>query len=416
MGTQKALKEIKRRFSLTPYTRLMWVVLLFLEIYSLLPLPSSHVPLPKPAVHPAFQSGVIHVHSIFSDGGGTIPEIATAAKSAGIDFVVVTDHNDSGARRHGFEKNYSGVDVFVEMEASAPAGHLLAFYSHTGAKDLDDKTINQLAWKHYLREDSRPGMFTVVAHPSNIKNPWTHLDKFPDGMEIINFDSIWQQQASDALLNFAATVLIMPWNNYLAALRFFEPNPKDLVAWDAMNSVTPGHFGILAHDTHAKLKFAPGNSIRFPDYLSTFRLASNVVFAPSPLPIDFAERKKLIYEALRLGKAAMIFQSIYPYAGNDWRLECGDKVYRVGDTTPFGSKGCAFTVETPHGLPYTHLIRLWRNGELAGEVVSTRQIEQLPIERPGMYRAEVWVKAHSLMFLALHRPTPYVFYNPIYVR
>ena len=35
----------------------------------------------------------LHMHSLFSDGTGTHAEIAQAAYQAGIDAVIVTDHN-----------------------------------------------------------------------------------------------------------------------------------------------------------------------------------------------------------------------------------------------------------------------------------------------------------------------------------
>jgi hypothetical protein len=38
-------------------------------------------------------AGNLHMHTPFSDGMGTYDEIASAALRAGLDFVIVTDHN-----------------------------------------------------------------------------------------------------------------------------------------------------------------------------------------------------------------------------------------------------------------------------------------------------------------------------------
>ena len=38
-------------------------------------------------------AGNLHMHTTYSDGAGTHAEIARAAVRAGLDFVVVTDHN-----------------------------------------------------------------------------------------------------------------------------------------------------------------------------------------------------------------------------------------------------------------------------------------------------------------------------------
>ena len=37
--------------------------------------------------------GAFHLHSTYSDGTGTIPEIVRDAKKAGLDWIIITDHN-----------------------------------------------------------------------------------------------------------------------------------------------------------------------------------------------------------------------------------------------------------------------------------------------------------------------------------
>jgi hypothetical protein len=70
---------------------------------------------------------VAHVHSTYSDGTATVPEIAAAARRAGADAVLLTDHDSLGARRAGWEGWNDGVLVLVGLEVSPPGGHLLAF-------------------------------------------------------------------------------------------------------------------------------------------------------------------------------------------------------------------------------------------------------------------------------------------------
>ena len=67
-------------------------------------------------------SCVIHLHSLFSDGTGTVEEIARAAE--GIDVVLLTDH-DTMEARPGW---YGDVLVLVGEEVSPGRGnHYLAF-------------------------------------------------------------------------------------------------------------------------------------------------------------------------------------------------------------------------------------------------------------------------------------------------
>ena len=69
-------------------------------------IPPKHLSLANPAPDDAIP-GVIHVHSVRSDGRGTPDEIAEAAARAGLKFVVITDHGDGTrapeppAYRHG---------------------------------------------------------------------------------------------------------------------------------------------------------------------------------------------------------------------------------------------------------------------------------------------------------------------------
>ena len=45
--------------------------------------------------------GAFHVHTTRSDGSGTVEEVAAAAQAAGLQFVVLTDHNDFAPREPG---------------------------------------------------------------------------------------------------------------------------------------------------------------------------------------------------------------------------------------------------------------------------------------------------------------------------
>src|SRR3954468_6173565 len=61
---------------------------------------------------------VIHVHPNHSDGSGTVAQIARAARRAGIDVVLLTDHDTLAAKRAGEERWYDDVLVLVGEEVS----------------------------------------------------------------------------------------------------------------------------------------------------------------------------------------------------------------------------------------------------------------------------------------------------------
>ena len=75
---------------------------------------------PEPADSRRRVSGVLHVHSVHSDGVGDVDEIVAAAKRARLDFVIITDHNDFDLKPQ--ERYSDGVLVIVGQESPrAPA-------------------------------------------------------------------------------------------------------------------------------------------------------------------------------------------------------------------------------------------------------------------------------------------------------
>ncbi|MCX6102157.1 MAG: PHP domain-containing protein, partial [Proteobacteria bacterium] len=118
------------------WTIIVWVFIV--ELYSVLPyrIPTSEINnrsqlSSKYFSDPEIAQGIIHVHSTFSDGGGAPDVIAKEAAKAGMDFVILTDHNNYEARKSGFEKQYGRTDLFVEMESATPAGHVISFFSES---------------------------------------------------------------------------------------------------------------------------------------------------------------------------------------------------------------------------------------------------------------------------------------------
>ena len=96
---------------------------------------------------------VVHLHSTYSDGTGTVKEIARAARRAKADVVQLTDHDTLAAKRNGEEGFYGDVLMLVGEEVS-PRGrnHYLAFgidteidHSRLDAAGSDNDNLAQLA-------------------------------------------------------------------------------------------------------------------------------------------------------------------------------------------------------------------------------------------------------------------------------
>jgi hypothetical protein len=393
--------------------RFFLTTLLFIglvEVYSLLPLrienrkADSTVP---------FVVGALHIPLHGKNLKERARELALQAKEEGIDFLVFANLGTTLPK--DIAESVEGVDLFTEYEASTPAGHALLFHSHTGAADLSDTQLKQLAWKHFNGSESHPGVFVVVAHPSSVLTPWERLDRFPEGIELINVRSLIESQALENPLAFAMTLLIFPFNSYMGALRLSQPNARDFRGWDAVNTVSPGHFGIVATDDLSDwpgMKALGLHLIQRPP----IGVATNILFPDAPLSEDFATRRRQIYRNLREGRSALLFQSIHPFPGNDWAMVCGEKTYRSGDKFALHEPGCEFQVRTPSSLPFARKLVLIRDGETVNTVTSSQPLERFPIEQDGSYRLEVWLKQTSLFGFSQGQEVPYLLYNPLYVR
>ena len=71
---------------------------------------------------------VVHLHSTYSDGTGTVKQISRAGRRAKVDVVLLTDHDTLEARRRGEEGWYGEVLLLAGVEVSPRRrNHLLAF-------------------------------------------------------------------------------------------------------------------------------------------------------------------------------------------------------------------------------------------------------------------------------------------------
>ncbi|HET6548968.1 MAG TPA: CehA/McbA family metallohydrolase [Solirubrobacter sp.] len=99
------------------------------------------------------------MHSTYSDGTATVPELLAAARAARADALLLTDHDTLGAKRDGWEGRHDGVLLIVGHEISTRGGHLLAF--GTAAEiPHHDRTEDELC-----ADVAAAGGFGIAAHP-----------------------------------------------------------------------------------------------------------------------------------------------------------------------------------------------------------------------------------------------------------
>src|SRR5215212_8726182 len=134
---------------------------------------------------------VVHLHSTYSDGTGTVRQIARAARRSGADVVLLTDHDTLEARHRGEEGWHGRVLVLVGEEVSPRGGnHYLAFGVE---RPIDHRG---LAPARILEAVEQAGGFGFAAHPFSQGSesfrrkgmPWTDLDaEALAGIEVWSF-------------------------------------------------------------------------------------------------------------------------------------------------------------------------------------------------------------------------------------
>jgi hypothetical protein len=327
---------------------------------------------------------VIHVHSVFSDGTGTIGEIATAAREAGADVVVVTDHDD--LRSQDAAGWHDGVLVVAGLEISPLHGnHLLALGTGT-VVDHSGRSARAV-----LDEVHDRGGVGFAAHPFSRGGwvlgrlgraaPYADLQAPLDGIELWSLvtDTLEHLRSPARLLRFARDP-----DAVLA-----DPPARNLARWDELgrDRRLPAIAGLDAHQYG--LRRGGRVVVRTMSYARTFALLRTHALVDGPTP-------EAVLAALAAGHTFLARDSLADATG--FRFGPG-----MGDEAPFTGP-----VELVASAPRACTLRLWRDGDLVAEVRDALELGHVA-DGPGVWR----VSAHLTHAGA---PRTWVLTNPVYLR
>lgn len=342
---------------------------------------------------------VVHLHSLYSDGTGTVPEIARAARRAGVDVVLLTDHDTLEAKRQGEEGWHDGVLVLVGEEVTPPQGN------HTLAFGIEDEIAHRgLSADEITAAIRAAGGLSIAAHPfSRGSDRFKRAGKgIPHhGLESGDLDAI---ELWSFVTDTAETLTSLP-----QALRFIatpsrvleHPPERNLRAWDALcrgrRLVAIG--GLDAHQIGKRI--GPVVPLRLMSYRRSFAQLRTHVLCEQALSGDLARDAELVYGALREGRCYLAVDALAPARGFRFEAAGADRTLPMGAEAPSGR--FALRASTP--LPAR--LRLLRDGD---EVVSaTGSALEHETDAPGVYRVEAYRQAHG-------RERTWIVSNPIYLR
>jgi hypothetical protein len=372
----------------------------------------------------------LHVHSKFShDSRGQIDEIVAAARKAGTQVLMFTEHP---ADHYDFVKDgHQGLNDGVLLIPGAEMKGMLV-YPRESVKSVESLDSQDLS----LHVRGRSGL-TFLSHLEE-RMDWEL--KGLTGVEIYNTHADAKEEK-----RLFASVKNPLW--LIQTAKLFDKYPQEAMSalldypenylkrWDELCAIAP-HTGVSANDAHQniglRIKVAEGNRCRVEDALGQelLMLDRKVVAAIRPIP-DTAQVGDVVFqmqldpyenslrhvgthvlasdltrdaisEALERGRAFVAFDWIADSRSFDWAAAQGTSRFEMGSAVPLAA-GLKLVGQSP--LP-GHW-RIFRSGKLIHEADGDRV--ELPVMEVGHHRAELWLD------LAGERQ-PWILSNPIYVR
>jgi len=345
----------------------------------------------------------LHMHTPYSDGFGSHAEIAQAAIRAGIDVVIVTDHNVLVAGpeeiyRDGDRRVLLLVGEEVHDQARQPQkNHLLVFGANR-------EMANYASDPQFLIESVRQAEgYSFIAHPVDPAAPAFHE---PD-ISWVNWDiqgytgiELWNGMSEfKSLLKSRLHAIYYAFNPRRVA---HGPFIETLRRWDELLSAGKKIAVIGGSDAHAfQARMGPLHRILFP-YEFHFHAINTHILTPQPLNGDLYTDRQLVHNALAIGRAYIGYDLPAPTRGFRFTAQGKDQIAWMGETIS-SRFGVTFQIR----LPRPAECLLIKNGKVIKTWLKRENCTYITSES-GAYRVEVY-----LPFLGKRRG--WIFSNPIYL-
>jgi hypothetical protein len=347
----------------------------------------------------------LHMHSRYSDGSGTHKDIAQAGFRAGVDVVIVTDHNVLVQGFEGYykEKNKRLLMLIGEeihdQKRDPQKNHLLAFGAGRElATFADDPQL-------LIDQVREAGGICFIAHPDDPAAPaFNETDISWEAWDVDGYTGIELWNALSELKTIIPTKLHAAFYAFFPAFVAHHPLPSTITKWDELLSNGLRVVAVGGSDAHAlKLHMGPIGRVIYP-YEFHFRTVNTHVLTSQPLCGDVKVDKQLIYEAMAEGRCFVGYDLGTSTRGFRFTAQGKDnKSVVMGEE--IAAKG---GVTLQAALPKMAEIRLMKDGAVLQTWTNQISCTHITTE-PGVYRVE----AHRNY---LGKKRGWIYSNPIYVR
>lgn len=346
----------------------------------------------------------LHMHTRYSDGSGTHKDIARAAFKAGVDVVIVTDHN---VLVQGFEGYYREKNRRVLMlvgeevhdqDRDPQKNHLLVFGANRELATFADEP------QVLIDRVREAGGLAFIAHPDDPAAPaFNETDISWVDWSVQNYTGIELWNALSELKTIVPSKLHGAFYAFFPQLVAHNPIPSTVTRWDELLNQGRQVVAIGGSDAHAlHLSMGGISKVIFP-YEFHFRGVNTHVITAEPLSGDLAADRKLVYEALAAGHCFVAYDLPASTRGFRFTAQGRDKTALMGDEIP-AQGGVTLQARVPamaeiHLLKDGDILKTWKHQQACTHITT----------EPGVYRIEAYRN-----FLGARRG--WIFSNPIYVR
>lgn len=346
----------------------------------------------------------LHMHTRYSDGSGLHKDIAAAALKAGVDAVIVTDHN---ILVQGFEGYYKDRNKKVLMllgeevhdQARDPQkNHLLVFGANRELATFADNPQNLIDQVH------EAGGICFLAHPDDPEaKAFNETDISWVDWSVQNYTGIELWNALSELKTVVPTKLHGAFYAYFPSFVAHRPIPNTLAKWDELLSTGQKVVAIGGSDAHAlHMHLGPLHRVIFP-YEFHFRGVNTHALLPEPLTGEVNTDRSLIYKAFATGHCFVGYDLPAPTKGFRFSAQGKESSAIMGDEL---SAKNGVTLQAK--LPFDAEICLVKDGQVVQTWMNQPACTYITTE-PGAYRIEAYRRY-------LGRKRGWIYSNPIYVR
>ena len=352
-------------------------------------------------------AGVFHVHS--SLGGhstGTFDEIIGGAKANRLAFVVMTEHPSASVNtaEATLKGTHDGVLFVNGSELVAADGQRLFVVPGFGgpAPAADAPDLQTL-----VNRARSEGRLSFVAYPGQVRD-W-RVSGF-DGVEVYNLYTNTKE------INYAllAGDALWSYRSYPELLfsTFYRRPDAELKLWDEVNASSPARraVAVAGNDSHSNVGFGFGGreggesfGVKLDPYERSFRVVRNHVLLEKNQTLN----TETLLDALRKGHSYVAFDLFCDSSGFRFEADDGSGRKIMGDEIALAGGPLRLTAR----VPVRSRIVFFRDGQAVHEERDAT-VKELSVERPGVYRVEVYLERLA----GRAGSQPWIISNPIYVR